>query len=170
MNQSHCSNKDRPNESLRSNHSFNLNNSSRFSQADSSLANLSSCASISNNCSRALRVKTVTKPKHIRHSLSFTPNSLQNGVEIKDENGDEGVFKVPRNPPQNAPIHDITPFSELAQAAGVELTPELTQHLLTLLKLGVPSDDVYRFLRDCITFPKKQTVANLVRKIQSEEN
>ena len=45
---------------------------------------------------------------------------------------------------------NLAKFHKLAETARVKMAPELIKHICTLLRLGVPSDEVYNFLGQCI--------------------
>lgn len=44
----------------------------------------------------------------------------------------------------------VLEFQELARVANIKLPTEIMPHIYTLLEKGVPADDVYLFLKECI--------------------
>ena len=52
-------------------------------------------------------------------------------------------------PRQLVPNDLILQFAALAKSLNINMEPKLTKHVATLLRLGVPSDEVYMFLKNC---------------------
>ncbi|KAH7645153.1 hypothetical protein HUG17_0691 [Dermatophagoides farinae] len=45
-------------------------------------------------------------------------------------------------------------YCDLARTVNVNLPYEITKNVLTLIRLGVPPDDIYVFLRECLTYSR----------------